>query len=303
MVLNRQTYNSLNIGFSAAFAKGFENAPIQFEKIATIVPSATKEQGYGWIGRLPSMREWIGERVVQNMSLSDYSIKNISYERTIGVDRDDIDDDTYGTYAPAFTDLGECAKRHPNSLIFKAVKDGFKSKCFDGKPFFSTDHPNGEKNGEKKVYSNRGTEKLTAASYQKARAQIMNLKDENGESLGLVPDLLMVTPANESEALHILKADQIEGTTNVYKDTAELMVEPELAGEGFDEAWYLLCTKRPLKPFIYQERKKAEFTTLTNTTDSNVFMEKQYLYGVDSRGNVGYGFPQMAFGSDGTTAG
>ena len=29
-------------------------------------------------------------------------------------------------------------------------------------------------------------------------------------------------------------------------------------------------------------------------------MKKQYLYGADSRGNAGFGFWQMAFGSDGT---
>lgn len=31
-------------------------------------------------------------------------------------------------------------------------------------------------------------------------------------------------------------------------------------------------------------------------------MKKQFLYGADSRGNVGFGFWQMAFGSDGTGA-
>ena len=28
-------------------------------------------------------------------------------------------------------------------------------------------------------------------------------------------------------------------------------------------------------------------------------MSKQFLYGVDARGNAGYGFWQMAYGSDG----
>lgn len=299
MVLNRQTYNTLNIGFSAAFQKGFEETPVQYEKIATVVSSSTKEQTYGWIGKLQSMREWIGERTVQNLSLSDYSIKNKSFETTVGVDRDDIEDDTYGIYGPIFMDLGQCARQHPNKLVFDALKGGFENRCFDGKTFFATDHPN----GEGKTYSNRGTKKLTAESYQEARSMMMNLKDEQGNPLGLVPNVLVVSPSNEGEALRILKAEQIEGTSNIYKDTAELLVEPELGGEDTDEAWYLLCTRRPLKPIIFQERKKAEFTSLIKPDDEHVFMEKQYLYGVDSRCNVGYGFPQMAFGSDGKTAG
>ena len=32
-------------------------------------------------------------------------------------------------------------------------------------------------------------------------------------------------------------------------------------------------------------------------------MKKKFLYGADSRGNAGYGFWQMAFGSDGTAKG
>ncbi len=58
-----------------------------------------------------------------------------------------------------------------------------------------------------------------------------------------------------------------------------------------------------VKPLIYQQRKKAKFVSLTAETDDNVFMKKKFLYGADSRGNAGYGFWQMAFGSDGTAKG
>lgn len=296
MVLNSQKFNALKIGFSAAFQKGFDAVTTQWEKIATVVPSSTKEQNYGWIGKLQGMIEWIGERTVQHLAAYDYSIKNKDFERTIGVDRNEIDDDTYGVYTPVFQDLGECARLHPNKLVFKALREGFVNVCYDGKPFFATDHKEGEY-----TYSNKGTKKLAADSYQEARACIMSLKDENGDSLGLIPDMLVVSPKNEHEAKLILEADQIEGTSNVQKGTAELLVEPELAAK--EDAWYLLCTKRSLKPIIWQERKKPQFTSLTNENDSNVFMKKEYLYGVDSRGNVGYGFPQMAWGSDGTVAG
>lgn len=59
--------------------------------------------------------------------------------------------------------------------------------------------------------------------------------------------------------------------------------------------------KRPVKPLIYQQRKKAKFVSKTNETDDNVFMSKKFIYGADSRGNAGFGFWQMAYGSDGTT--
>ncbi|WP_368242098.1 Mu-like prophage major head subunit gpT family protein, partial [Intestinimonas butyriciproducens] len=79
---------------------------------------------------------------------------------------------------------------------------------------------------------------------------------------------------------------------------AKPVVVPRLAGK--DSAWYLLCTTRPIKPLIYQQRKKAKFVSLTSENDANVFMKKQFLYGVDCRGNAGFGFWQMAYGSDGS---
>lgn len=80
--------------------------------------------------------------------------------------------------------------------------------------------------------------------------------------------------------------------------TAKPLVVPQLAGK--DKAWFLMSTHRPVKPLIYQERKKAKFVSKTAETDENVFMKKKFLYGADSRGNVGFAFWQMAFGSDGS---
>ncbi len=78
--------------------------------------------------------------------------------------------------------------------------------------------------------------------------------------------------------------------------TAEIQVEPRLSS---DTAWFLLCTKRPIKPMIYQQRKKAKFVSKTAETDDNVFLSKKFYYGADSRGNAGFGFWQMAVGSTG----
>lgn len=58
--------------------------------------------------------------------------------------------------------------------------------------------------------------------------------------------------------------------------------------------WYLLDTSRPLKPFIFQERRKVNFTHKNKPTDSNVFLLNEYQYGADCRCNAGYGFWQMA---------
>jgi len=66
---------------------------------------------------------------------------------------------------------------------------------------------------------------------------------------------------------------------------------------GSSAAWFLLDTTRPLKPLIFQRRKPVKFVAMNQETDTNVFMRKEYLYGIDCRDNAGFGFWQMAFGS------
>jgi phage major head subunit gpT-like protein len=63
---------------------------------------------------------------------------------------------------------------------------------------------------------------------------------------------------------------------------------------GANTPWYLLDTRRPLKPLIFQDRRAANFVALQDDKDQNVFLRNEYLYGVDMRCNVGFGFWQMA---------
>ena len=298
MIVNQASLKGLDIAYSTAFNQAFAGVKDTHDKFATTVPSSTGETNYTWLGQMPGMREWIGERTIQNISAYDYTIKNKNFESTISIPRNAIEDDQYGQYSTVFAAHGEEAARHPNILCYEVLKNGFSEKCFDGKTFFAEDHPSG-KDGKVKA-SNLSKKKFSEAEYEKARKAIMMLTGDKGQSLGLVPDLLVVSPANEKAARLVLEADQINGTTNVLKGTAELLVAPELADK--ENCWFLLCTNRFLKPIIFQDRKKAKLTALIKDDDENVFMRNEFIWGVDARYNAGYGFWQMAYGSTGTEA-
>lgn len=292
MIVNAQNLRGIYIAFNTLFNKAFEGQKPTYQRIATVVPSTTESETYAWLGDIPGMREWLGDREVQNLSGSDYTIKNKDFELTVGVGRNAIEDDKIGLYNPSIQMLAESAALHPDELVFSLLSDAFAALCYDGKPFFAADHPVGEK-----TVSNKLTDKLSLQSYITARAMMQSFKNSKGRSLGLVPDLLVVPPALEATARDILIADYVNGTRNTMKDTAEIHVEPRLTS---DSAWFLLATKRPLKPIIFQQRKKPKFVSITEETSPNVFMQKTYLYGVDSRDNVGFGFWQMGVGSDGS---
>lgn len=298
MIINAQNIRSMEVGFQTLFNRGHESGSPEYGLIATEVPSNTSEENYGWIGQIPQMHEWVGERVLQNLSGYTYTIRNKSFENTVSIDRDEIEDDRFNVYAPVVQGMGASAAVAPDKTVFELFHNGFKEKGFDGVSFFNASHPVGD--DKKSKYSNLGTKKLSQESFLAARQGIMSLVGDKGQTLDLVPDLLVVPPALESAAKLILEADTINGTTNVTKGMAKLKVSTKLAAHP--DEWFLLCTSEFLKPFILQMRRKPKFTGMTRDTDYNVFFKKKYIYGTDGRWNAGYGFPQMAFGSTGAEA-
>lgn len=66
--------------------------------------------------------------------------------------------------------------------------------------------------------------------------------------------------------------------------------------DGNGTPWFLLDTTRPLRPFIFQERKKPEFESKTDPSNSDVvFNSNEFRYGVYARHNVGFGLWQTAY--------
>ena len=99
----------------------------------------------------------------------------------------------------------------------------------------------------------------------------------------------------------ILECEFIDGSSNPLRNTASLEVITDLAEKP--DFWFLGCTNKALKPVIFQERKPLKFQSFVDDNDLNVFLKNEYLYGVDGRHNVGFGFWQLMAGSDGTVAG
>ncbi|MCX0422074.1 Mu-like prophage major head subunit gpT family protein [Aeromonas veronii] len=132
---------SLFTGFKKNFEDAKSEAPAQYTKIATVIKSTTKSNTYGWLGKFPSLRKWVGDRVIESMKAHGYQIVNEDFEATVAVDRNDIEDDELGIYAPLFQEMGLAAGIHPNELCFGLLGAGFTTPCYDGQYFFDTDHP------------------------------------------------------------------------------------------------------------------------------------------------------------------
>jgi len=71
---------------------------------------------------------------------------------------------------------------------------------------------------------------LDATNYAAARAAMMNFKSNDGRILGVTPTVLVVPPALEDAALHLLNTETKDGGgSNPWKGTASLIVTPYLS--------------------------------------------------------------------------
>jgi phage major head subunit gpT-like protein len=302
MLVNRASINSAFISLLSIFNNAFGAAPSNWERIAMKVPSTTGQNDYAWLSNFPRMRKWIGEKAVKALSAFKYSIANDDWEATVEVDRNDIEDDNLGIYGPQAQMAGFSAKQLPDELIFDVVNASFATACYDGQFFIDIDHP---VNGAS--VSNKGTKALNnatlaaaQASYGAARLALLNMKDDEGRSLNILPNVLVVPPALEAMANLLMTADKLnDNSPNPYKGTASVVMDARLSSAT---AWFLLDTTKPVKPFVYQERKAPVFVQQIDPQADDVFSRKKFKFGAEARAAAGYGFWQLAYGSDGTVA-
>jgi phage major head subunit gpT-like protein len=299
MIVNASNLTNIFINLKTTFNKAFDTAPTIWEKIAMLVPSGSSENQYNWLSYFPRMRKWVGEKAVKSLEAFKYTIVNDDWEATVEVDRNHIEDDSLGIYAPQAQMAGYSAKQLPDEIVMDLVNGAFANLCFDGQYFCDTDHSVAGAS-----VSNKGTAALAAstqaaaiASFGAARTAMKKFKNDEGQPLNITPNVLLVPPALEDIANILANNDKLDdGKPNPYKGTVTVVADSRLTS---DTAWFLLDTTKPVKPFIYQERKKPVFVQQTDPQADDVFTRRKFKYGAEARAAGGYGFWQLCYGSTG----
>lgn len=308
LIVNKDALNNIFTSLKTTFNNAFDAAPSVWDKIAMKVTSTTASNDYKWLSKFPKMRRWIGEKHVKSLEAFKYVVVNEDFEATVEVERNDIEDDNLGIYAPAAQGAGESSKQLPDEIIFELVNGGFTGLCFDGQYFFDVDHPvRNPATGLAASVSNHGVAALTIATQAAAMASIgaartamRKFKDDEGRSLNVIPNVLLVPPALEDIANALNTADRFEdGKSNLYKGMFTVIVDGRLTS---DTAWFLLDTTKSVKPFVYQERKAPVFVSQTDMNANDVFNRKVYKFGAEARAAGGYAFWQLGYGSTGAGA-
>lgn len=302
MEVNASTLIGLQKTFRALYRESFDSATPMWPMFAMEAPSENAQENYQWLGALPALREWIDTKIIDELRGYDYTIKNKSWEATIGVDRDHIEDDQLGLYRPRIAELALRAAQHPDKLLAEVRVAGASQLGYDGQFFYDTDHVSGSSGTLSNKLTGTGVSvaQLTA-DFRAARAAMLKYKDDRGEpfiNAALLvdranPPFVVTAPPDLHGAFEeLLTAQQIGNTTNVLFGAAKLVVDPRLADSN---DWYLDYTGGMVKAFVLQMRKRPMPVAQEDPNSSEtVFMRKKFMYGIEGRWNVGYGLWQFS---------
>lgn len=306
MFITPSTLSMLFQTWKGLYSEAYEKTEVFYDKLATKVPSTTLENVYPWLAMPKGFREWIGERMFNNLRVHGYVLRNKDWEDSVEIPRNAIKDDQYGVYSMFIQQMAAEAKKLYDELIASAMIAGATAVGFDGVAFFSASHPTYNGSG---TYSNRATSTaLTHTNYAAARAAMMSYVGEGGKSLRVRPNLLVVPPQLETTANQITNAEYTAPAaavganaanamqTNVLRSTATVIVLPELSSTPGH--WYLMDATKPVKPFILQEREAPKVHTPDEFTE-HTFKTNHYIMGAEARAVAGYSLPFLCYRGEG----
>lgn len=297
--------SALRTQYSQIFQEAFLEQDVLWNKIAQLVTSKGESETHVWMDRIPQLRQWVGDRILQNASLRDYVLTNLPFELTVELDQFRIEDNKIASFEPTVRMIAEQAKKWPDTLIFTATTGalaaGSTAITYDGVAYFSTAHPVNIDNAAQGTQSNYASsgKALTPVNYGFARQTMRAYKGADGLPLKVNPKLLIVPPALEANAIQILQNEWIAPAAatyagasgvaqeNPFYGTADILVVDDLAGQ--DTRWYLADNTKSVKPLLFQLREAAKFVMKTRPDDPAVFSRHAVQYGVSTRGAVGYG--------------
>lgn len=279
--------------------------------------SNTANERYDFTDQLGTMVEWLDERQLRDFGFRDYSLSNRTWESSVKVKREEVEDDQYGLIRRRISGLAQRASVHREQLATSLINGGtattLHGACFDGQPFFSASHSwtNSEyTTAQSNLRSGTNLGKLdityAAANIKAAIKTMQGYRDNTGEFIGATPTHLMVSAQDQFDVIQTLNSQALviavedgssvieRGSTNPLASRLQVIVNQRLtAGTG------VLLDLTGFKPFIFQIRRDLEFGSLEKESERG-FMRNEYVYGVDARYNVGYGLWWKAIYFDGT---
>lgn len=275
-----------------------EKQPPIYPQLCTVVPSTSIDEKYAWLGALPGVREWLGDRQFKQLRAADFTLKNKDWESSLEFEKNDVDDDRTGGFRTQIEALADEAMFHPDELLMTVAAAGESQPCYDGQFFFDTDHlwgDSGSQSNDLTYPAATGTTPTVAefkASFHQALLALLQFKNDRGKffnrpRVGKLGNLVCAVPVALYEVAtvafeQIIAVEGSVATTNVVLEKPTVWPIQYMTDAT---KWVLYYTGGRVRPFVFQARKPLDFK-MKGADDIEFKVLKAMTW---ARYNIGYG--------------
>lgn len=298
-MINRAKLEASFQSFSTAFDKALAEAPAKGLEVCSQFPSDAPVETYNWLGSVPAMTKWVGDRTIKKLRAEKYTIENFDWANGIEVHRDDFRDDKLGLVGKRIADLARQGQKAIDAEIARVLNNAFGAAGgtgYDGQFLIDTDHTASTEAGQASQSNSGGVAALDATSLDAGIKAMAAFKDENGDPLGIWPTHLVVGPSAWPAARDlVLKEYLAGGGSNPHHGLLKLVMLPRITANK----WFLVDMSQGVGPLIVQTRQ-APMLRDPNLGEQSMefFMRKNFHYGADMTFGVGIGLWQTIYGSN-----
>lgn len=287
-------------------------APLLIDRIATIMPSDSDKENYGWLSEPYEMSEIIDEMPINPLTDTGltpqtgsddpgYEVKNKTFGGALLFRRDDLADEKVGGYRQRIEDAAAKAFAFPDVRLIEKLVAGESDTSYiqvgaTGEAFFSNAHA--ARGAQTSTWSNllsgNGTSVANCQTdIGAAIAALYNMRDEGNSPMNRFFKQLycLFPPAMEVSIRTAILAQVISQTSNVaFAPTIEPISEPLLTATDAND-YYVGILDAPVRGLMWQEREGVMLEEVGEGSElwTN---QRQVEYATTRRGEAAFGRPQ-----------
>lgn len=211
------------------------------------------------LGGAPMPKRSLGGMTAQDFIEKQLRVAPVDWDITVWISYNAVADDQTGVLERRVKNAVMNFDKHVNKLVFDAINSGGSigsyGATYDGLALFSASHAD-KGAAYSTAQSNVNTLSLTVANFDTVYASASLYKDDQGEEIGVVPNLMIVPPAQKYNAAQVAANERVAGTANndinPYNGEISYIVVPWMDSTS----WYLVSANEDSKPLMVVMRER-----------------------------------------------
>lgn len=292
-IANQDVLDAANLTAEGVFDEIFTNPGTRlFELFTEVVPTGSKVNEIDILETMPVIKKWTGAKEFDSIQASYLRATIEKWHRSFEIDRLDLTADKLGMIGRRIRQWVTSAARDYDKIATDALLAN--PIGYDGVAIASTAHPRGPSGNQ----GNTGTTALSFPQHDTVMIAGASLRDQNGESLGVSYDTLMVGPklaklgreiTQSTERVVPISAAGVEAYASAVAATSipnkaglevytggsmTLVVNPRLVGTYDDYYVYQDTTLGPKPIRLYEFRAPELIEQLSMDGETRFLLDK-----------------------------